>query len=250
MRHVVAGRTRQPTSSFDDDESKADGRRPSLACPRPVVVTVGLTLLLLLLLGVATPAETTGGGQAAGGGQATGGGRAAGGGRFSGLTISPSAVAAGATVSYAVAGMEQGEQLRFAPSGGGAEVYATLAANGSVTLALPTVATYRVWRMAGDLADTGLRVVAAEPWPPEPAQSAVTDGAVLSFFAHNFPERRMAGAGGGVTSEVAPSESDLSAPALRLRRQASFRLRLQRCPGVQRGDLSEVYALERTLTLS
>ena len=104
------------------------------------------------------------------------------GGRFSGLTISPSAVAAGATVSYAVAGMQPGERLRFAPSGGGAdgggaeggggEVFGTLAANGSVTLALPTVATYRVWRTTGDRADTGLRVVAAEPWPPEPAQSA------------------------------------------------------------------------------
>ena len=204
MRHVVAGRTRRPTSSLDDDESKSDGRRPSLACPRPVFVVT--TLLLLLLLGIAMPAETTGGGQTMGGGQATGGGR------FSGLTISPSAVAAGATVSYAVAGMEAGEQLRFAPSGGGAEVYATLAANGSVALALPTVATYRVWRMARDPADTGLRVVAAEPWPPEPAQSAVTDGAVLSFFAHNFPDRLMTGAGGGVTSEVAPSASDLFAP--------------------------------------
>ena len=212
MRHIVAGRTRHPTSSLDGDESKAEGRRPSLTCPRPVIVMVVMTLLLLLLLGIAMPAETMGGGHATGGGQAMGGGQATGGGRFSGLTISPSAVAAGATVSYAVAGMEAGERLRFAPSGGGAEVYATLSANGSVTLALPTVATYRVWRMAGDLADTGLRVVAAEPWPPEPAQSAVSDGAVLSFFAHNFPDRLMAGAGGGVTSEVAPSASDLSAP--------------------------------------
>ena len=165
MRHVVAGRTRHPTSSRDDDESKAEGRRPPMACPRPVFVVLLVTLLLLLLLGIAVPEET-----------------ATAGGRFSGLTISPSAVAAGATVSYAVAGMQPGERLRFAPSGGGAdgggaeggggEVFGTLAANGSVTLALPTVATYRVWRTTGDRADTGLRVVAAEPWPPEPAQSA------------------------------------------------------------------------------
>ena len=132
-----------------------------MACPRPVFVVLLVTLLLLLLLGIAVPDET-----------------ATAGGRFSGLTISPSAVAAGATVSYAVAGMQPGERLRFAPSGGGAEgggaeVFGTLAANGSVTLALPTVATYRVWRTTGDRAvDTGLRVVAAEPWPPEPAQSA------------------------------------------------------------------------------
>ena len=157
MRHVVAGRTRHPTPSRDDDESKAEGRRPPMACPRPVFLLV--TLLLLLLLGIAVPEET-----------------ATAGGRFSGLTISPSAVAAGATVSYAVAGMQAGERLRFAPSGGAdggsAEVFGTLAANGSVTVALPTVATYRVWRTTGDRADTGLRVVAAEPWPPEPAQSA------------------------------------------------------------------------------
>ena len=155
MRHVVVGRTRHPTSSRDDDESKAEGRRPPMACPRPVFVVLLVTLLLLLLLGIAVPEET-----------------ATAGGRFSGLTISPSAVAAGATVSYAVAGMQPGERLRFAPGGGGAEVFGTLAANGSVTLALPTVATYRVWRTTGDRADTGLRVVAAEPWPPEPAQSA------------------------------------------------------------------------------
>ena len=161
MRHIVAGRTRHATSSRDDDESKAEGRRPPMACPRPVFVVLLVTLLLLLLLGIAVPEET-----------------ATAGGRFSGLTISPSAVAAGATVSYAVAGMQPGERLRFAPSGGGAEgggaeVFGTLAANGSVTLALPTVATYRVWRTTGDRAvDTSLRVVAAEPWPPEPAQSA------------------------------------------------------------------------------
>ena len=163
MRHIVAGRTRHATSSRDDDESKAEGRRPPMACPRPVFVVLLVTLLLLLLLGIAVPEETRG--------QVTAGWR------FSGLTISPSAVAAGATVSYAVAGMQAGERLRFAPSGGGAEgggaeVFGTLAANGSVTLALPTVATYRVWRTTGDRADTGLRVVAAEPWPPEPVQSA------------------------------------------------------------------------------
>ena len=128
-----------------------------MTCPRPVFVVLLVTLLLLLLLGIAVPEEM-----------------ATAGGRFSGLKISPSAVAAGATVSYAVAGMQAGERLRFAPSGGGgAEVFGTLAANGSVTLALPTVATYRVWRTMGDRAvDTGLHVVAAEPWPPEPAQSA------------------------------------------------------------------------------
>ena len=194
MRHIVAGRPREPTSPRDDDESKAEGRRPPMACPRPVFMVLVVTLLLLLLLGIAVPEETMGGA------------RATAGRRFSGLTISPSAVAAGATVSYAVAGMQAGERLRFAPSGGGAEIFGTLAANGSVTLALPTVATYRVWRTTGDRADTGLRVVAAEPWPPEPAQSAVRDGAVLSFFAHNFPDRVIAGAGDGVTSEEVPSE--------------------------------------------
>jgi len=229
-----------PTSSLDDDDSKseakADGRRPSLGCARrPLFMTLGLTLLLLLALGITTNPAVTAGSQATGGG------------RFTGLTISPSAVAAGARVSFAVAGMEAGEQLRFAPSDGGAEVYATLAANASVRLTLPAAATYSVWRVAGGLADTGLRVVAAEPWPPEPAPSTVSDGAVLSFFAHNFPDRLIAGAGSGVTAEVAPSASDHAASALRLRRQASFRLRLQRCPDVQRGDrgdLSEVFALE------
>ena len=98
MRHVVAGRTRHPTSSRDDDESKAEGRRPPMACPRPVFVVLLVTLLLLLLLGTAVPEETRG--------QVTAGGR------FLGLTISPSAVAAGATVSYAVAGMRAGERLR------------------------------------------------------------------------------------------------------------------------------------------
>ena len=98
MRHVVAGRTRHPTSSRDDDESKAEGRRPPMACPRPVFVVLLVTLLLLLLLGIAVPEETRG--------QVTAGWR------FSGLTISPSAVAAGATVSYAVAGMRAGERLR------------------------------------------------------------------------------------------------------------------------------------------
>ena len=237
-------RTRYPATALDDDDSKTDAkagsRRPSLACPRRplLVIVASLVLLLLLLLGISGPSVSTTDIRPS----------------PPGLTISPSAVAAGATVSFAVAGLEAGEELRFAPINGGAtvdhrglitEVYATLAANASVTLALPTVATYSVWRVAGGLTDTGLRVVAAEPWPPEPTQSAVSDGAVLSFFAHNFPERLMAGAGSGVTSEVAPLASDDSAPAVRLRRQASFRLRLQRCPNVQRGDFSEV----RVLTL-